>query len=55
MSAKLKIGILGGGGILTAHAPGYTRLADLCEVVVAETDPSRHSEIRRLLGENVAM
>ncbi|MFD0715920.1 Gfo/Idh/MocA family protein [Paenibacillus sp. GCM10027626] len=55
MSAKLKIGILGGGGILTAHAPGYTRLADICEVVVAETDASRHSEIRRLLGEDVAI
>ncbi len=53
MSKKLKIGILGGGGILNAHAPGYTRLKDLCEVVVAETDSSRHDQIRKLLGDDV--
>ncbi|MBP1991017.1 Gfo/Idh/MocA family protein [Paenibacillus eucommiae] len=53
MSKKLKIGILGGGGILGAHAPGYTRLTDICEVIVAETDVSRHDSIRKLLGDEV--
>ncbi|WP_165452811.1 Gfo/Idh/MocA family protein [Paenibacillus thalictri] len=53
MSKKLKIGILGGGGILAAHAPGFMRLKDICEVVVAETNPDRHAHIRRLLGDDV--
>ena len=50
MGTPVKIGLLGGGGILGAHAPGLVRLADECEVaVVAETDPSRHGRIRELL------
>lgn len=53
MTKKLKIGIMGGGGILRAHAPGFTRLKDVCEVVVADNDPSRHAQIRKLLGDNV--
>jgi UDP-N-acetyl-2-amino-2-deoxyglucuronate dehydrogenase len=53
MSKKVKIGILGGGGILNAHAPGFMRLKDLCEVVVAEIDSSRHDHIRKLLGDDV--
>ncbi|GGD88744.1 Gfo/Idh/MocA family protein [Paenibacillus nasutitermitis] len=53
MSKKTKIGILGGGGILNAHAPGYTRLKDICEVIVAEPDSNRHDHIRKLLGDNV--
>ncbi len=53
MKDKLKIGILGGGSILIAHAPGYTRLSDICEVVVAESNENRHSEIRKLLGDDV--
>ncbi|AJY75899.1 Gfo/Idh/MocA family protein [Paenibacillus beijingensis] len=49
-TSKIKVGILGGGGILHAHAPGFTRLRDVCEVVVAERDVSRHGLIRELLG-----
>jgi predicted dehydrogenase len=54
MQAKLQIGILGGGGILGAHAPGFTKAAGRCTVaVVAEANPARDPEIRRLLGPDV--
>lgn len=53
MSKKIKIGILGGGGILAAHAPGFTRLKDKCEIVVAEHNKSKHDQIRKLLGNEV--
>ena len=54
MGNKKRIAILGGGGILGAHAPGYTRLGDLCEVVaVAETDVSRYDRIKTLLHKDV--
>lgn len=49
-----RIGILGGGGILAAHAPAYRQLADLCTVtVVAEPNPGRADAIRSLLGDRV--
>jgi predicted dehydrogenase len=51
---KVRIGILGGGGILGAHAPGYELAGDLCEIVaVAEPDASRHARVRQLLGDAV--
>ena len=51
MDRKLRVAIMGGGGILGAHAPGYARLADICEVAaVAEADASRHGAIKKLLG-----
>lgn len=53
MNHTLKIGVLGGGGILGAHAPGFTRLADRVEVVVAEPNAARHPAIRKMLGEHV--
>ena len=54
MERKVKIGILGGGGILGAHAPGYRRAQDRAEVVaVAEPDPAKAPRIRDLLGEYV--
>jgi len=53
MNRKLKVGILGGEGILAAHAPGFMRLMDKCEVVVAESDLTKHAGIKRLLGEDV--
>ena len=54
MEGKLKVAILGGGGILTAHAPGFNRLSDVCEVVaVAERDPSRHAQICEWLKKDV--
>ena len=54
MNRKLKIAVLGGGGILAAHAPGLNRISELCEVVaVAEPNEARHGEIRRLLQKDV--
>ncbi|TNJ65985.1 Gfo/Idh/MocA family oxidoreductase [Paenibacillus hemerocallicola] len=53
MTNKLKIGILGGGGILNAHAPGFVRLKDKCEIVIAESDSGKHARIRKLLGDEV--
>lgn len=53
---RVRIGILGGGGILGAHAPGFAATADRCVVVaVAEPDPGKHARIRQLLGDNVAI
>lgn len=50
MERKLRVAILGGGGILAAHAPGYLRLKDLVEVVAAaEADPARVQRVRDLL------
>jgi UDP-N-acetyl-2-amino-2-deoxyglucuronate dehydrogenase len=50
MSKKLRVAIMGGGGILGQHAPGFTKMADLSEVVaVAESDESQHNRIRKLL------
>jgi UDP-N-acetyl-2-amino-2-deoxyglucuronate dehydrogenase len=49
---KVRIGILGGGGILGAHAPGFDAVSDLCEVVaVAEPREGRVGRIRELLGD----
>lgn len=48
---RLRVGILGGGGILGSHARGFRAAADLCEVVaVAEPAPEKASRIRELLG-----
>lgn len=53
-NGKLKVGILGGGGILGAHAPGFMKQTEHCTVaVVAEANPGRDSEIRRMLGPDV--
>ena len=47
---KARVAILGGGGILGAHAPGYVRLADRCEIAaVAEKNGAQHERIRKLL------
>lgn len=49
-----RIGILGGGGILGAHAPGFRQLRDKCTVtVVAEPDPGRADQIRERLHPDV--
>ncbi len=51
---KVKIGILGGGGILRAHAPGYMRLKDICKVAaIADPNTANHAQIRSLLGEEI--
>ena len=54
MDKKVKIAILGGGGILGVHAPGYLSMADKCEVVaVAEPNTVCHDRIRELLKKDV--
>ncbi len=46
-----RIGILGGGGILGAHAPGFREHVQLGRVVaVAEPVTEKHARIRQLLG-----
>jgi len=47
----VNIGIIGGGGILGAHAPPYRMAADRCAVAaIAEPDGTKHRRIRDLLG-----
>ncbi|MHC4711920.1 MAG: Gfo/Idh/MocA family protein, partial [Planctomycetota bacterium] len=54
MKNKVRIGILGGGGILGAHATAFMKLADLCTVVaVGEPDAARAEAIRGMLGADV--
>ena len=56
MNQKTQIGILGGGGILGAHAPGYRKMADRCRVVaVAEPVVEKADRIRQLLGDDVTI
>ncbi len=51
MTDKLKIGIIGAGGILNAHAPAAQALSDRCEVTcVAEPAEEKYSSIREKLG-----
>jgi len=54
MAKIVKIAILGGGGILAAHAPGFIRLPNKCEVVaVAEPNVAYHDRIREWLQKDV--
>ena len=54
MSKDLKIGILGGGGILGAHGPGFMDNIDSCTVaMIAEPNKDRHGRIRELIGNDV--
>lgn len=56
MGKKVKIGILGGGGILGAHGPAYMKLQDKCSVVmVAEPNQERADAIHSLLGSDVTI
>ena len=51
---KLKVGIMGGGGIVGAHVQGYDRVKELCEVAaVAEPNAARHETIRKWFGDKV--
>ncbi len=51
---RIGIGIIGGGGILGAHAPGFSKLQERCEVLaVAEPNSGRDEAIRGMLGRNV--
>lgn len=52
----VRIGVLGGGGILGSHAPAYAKIRGLCEVVaVAEPDVKRHDRVKALLGADVRL
>jgi len=54
MTEKLKIGILGGGGILGAHAPGFQAMTDCATVTaVAEPNPNQHGRLRKLFGPDI--
>ena len=51
MADKVKVAILGGGGIMGAHMPGFNKVSDRCEIVaVAEVNPSRDEAIRKMVG-----
>jgi len=51
MAKKIRIGIMGGGRILGAHAPGFTSEPECCEVVaVAEPRTELHGRIRSMFG-----
>jgi len=54
--AKVRVGILGGGGILGAHAPALRAQAARCDIVaVAEPDAARHARVRQLCGAGVRL
>jgi UDP-N-acetyl-2-amino-2-deoxyglucuronate dehydrogenase len=51
---KVRIGILGGGGILGAHGPAFAAMQDKATVVVvAEPNPAREPAIRKWFGPGV--
>lgn len=51
---KVKIGILGCGGIFGAHMSGFSKLTNECEVVaVAEKNKERHAQIKEWFGDDV--
>ncbi|MHB0934829.1 MAG: Gfo/Idh/MocA family protein [Armatimonadota bacterium] len=54
MSAQKRIAILGGGGILGAHAPALKKMADRCTVTaVAEPREDRHPYLRQVFGDGL--
>ena len=56
MSEKIKVGLLGCGGIAGAHAPGFKAAEDRCVVTaVAEPNTERHPWIRETFGDDVAL
>lgn len=53
---KLRIGVLGAGSILAAHAAGFLKNSEACEVVaVAKADPTRAEAVHTLFGPDVAV
>ncbi|OGV64888.1 MAG: hypothetical protein A2498_14300 [Lentisphaerae bacterium RIFOXYC12_FULL_60_16] len=54
MADKVKVAILGGGGIMGAHMQGFPKVKDHCELVaVAESNPGRDEAIRKMVGPDV--
>jgi len=53
---KTRVGLLGCGGIVGSHRPGFDACRDACDVVaVAEPNASRHAFIREAFGGGVAI
>jgi predicted dehydrogenase len=53
---RLRVAILGGGGILSAHLEGFRAVADRCEIVaVAEASPNRDDFLRKAIGPDVTL
>lgn len=53
---KIGVGILGAGSILPAHAAGFLKLRDACEVVaVAKADPTHSEAVRALFRPDVVV
>ncbi len=51
---KLRVAILGGGGILPSHLEGFRAVADRCEIIaVAEASSSRDEFLRKAIGPEV--
>jgi len=54
MTRKLRVGLLGGGGILDAHAPGFALARDLAVVTaVAEPVAAKADRLRALFGADI--
>ncbi|OGV48725.1 MAG: hypothetical protein A2X49_03870 [Lentisphaerae bacterium GWF2_52_8] len=54
MKRKIRLGVLGAGGILGAHIPGFRSAAELSEVVaVAEPLAGKAERIRELFGRDI--
>ena len=54
MNKPIRIAILGGGGILGAHAPAFRSLADRCSVVaISEPRAERLPYIRQAFGDDI--
>ncbi|MHB9132546.1 MAG: Gfo/Idh/MocA family protein [Armatimonadota bacterium] len=54
MKDKLRIGIIGAGNILTAHAAGFKKMQDHCTVVaVAKANPANAEQVHALFGPDV--
>lgn len=54
--SPIRIGILGAGGILKAHASGLLKMRDYCTVVaVARANPAKTEDVHRLFGPEVAV
>ncbi len=53
---KIRIGLLGAGSILEAHAAGFLKLPEECQVVaVSKANPAQAETVRALFGPDVAV
>lgn len=51
MKRKIKVALIGAGGILKAHVTGFLKASDRCEIVaVVKEHPERADDVRALLG-----